>query len=1253
MTMAELNLYSYNVKGLDRYEKRSDVFLWLKQREFDIILLQETHSSRSKAKSWIKEWNGNILYSHGKTNSTGVCILFKKDLVYDVLCTKRDRDGRILIIDIVIKGIRYSICNLYAPNDDVPEFFNTVFNMLLELDNENMIIGGDYNLVLNINMDKKGGRPVTHDKCKSCLESWMKELELIDIWRKTHPIKFQYTWKSYSKPFIYCRLDFFLLSFGLTSISKNNNIKPGFRSDHNIVHTTLILEKEKRGPGFWKLNCDLLTNNTYKEAIIHCIEECKTDNPGTEKSLLWETTKCRIRGSSIKFSAKLKRERLAHKKALETELDKLKTELPFLCNKEENICARDISIIEHKLENIIKKENDGVKIRSKCLNYEQGEKSTRYFHSLEKRNQENKNIKLLYDEKGCAITGTKNIMDMEVKYYKELYKSSTNKHNKHNCKDSHNLFFNNDDMEFKNIDDISDLLDEQKLWETINSFACNKSPGSDGLPIEFYKAFWPYIKDLLMANYNDIWNTGELKITQKQGVITLIPKKDKNPAYLKNWRPITLLNCDYKILTKYLANYLKEYLDDIINVNQKGFLSSRYIGENINNATAIIDHCIKKDIDAVLLFLDFNKAFDCVEWNMIHDALDYFGFKGNIKKWINIIYNVCESCIINNGHISPFFALERGLRQGCPLSPYLFILVVELLSIYIRKNKKIQGISLGKHVSKVHQYADDTFITTLNNKECIAEIFKAISKFGEISGLQLNKDKTEVLHLGRGKCVDNIKKSWIKDEVTLLGIKLSINNYTMSTNNYDNKLIKVKNCLNVWQGRDLSLIGRIHIIKSLASSQLVYCWSNIMSPNEDFFKSMESTLYKFLWNSSVDRIKRKIIIGPYDQGGLKMVDIKTQDQACKLKWINLLLKRLNTGGDDIWCEWVTSYLPDADPAYFFKCNISPKDISKIVKFPKNSLWEQIMHIWCTLNYDFYIINHYDIQNQSIWFNSMVKVNNKVIFYKKWYEHNIRYIKDLLMNGKWITPAELYTKFGLKINYLDLYSILSALPSYWKGCIKEIYKDEYIHNIDRWSFTCKESYNLILKSKVEIPEEYVTYWENVLNTEIDCWDWIEGYSECQKWTISTKLRSFYYQLRMKDIMCNVKLCKMGKMTDEICEWCNKEKQDIMHLFWHCEYTQKIWEYLTNWINEHLKCELAIKVELIFLYDIEAGNLTNIINLLILICCRYIYVCKCIGKIPNVYGLINKIKDIENIERITACKDGHLAKHLKKWSLLSCI
>jgi len=143
----------------------------------------------------------------------------------------------------------------------------------------------------------------------------------------------------------------------------------------------------------------------------------------------------------------------------------------------------------------------------------------------------------------------------------------------------------------------------------------NKSPGSDRLTTEFYRAFWDTISTYVVNSLTYAFNTGNLSISQRQGIISLIPKKKKDTLYLKNWRPVTLLNVDYKIATKTIA--IEKVLPHLINRTQTGYVKGRFIGEGIRLILDIMEYTKYKDIPGVAVFLDFEKALDSVEWNYI------------------------------------------------------------------------------------------------------------------------------------------------------------------------------------------------------------------------------------------------------------------------------------------------------------------------------------------------------------------------------------------------------------------------------------------------------------------------------------------------------------------------------------------------------------------------------------------------------------------------------------------------------------
>ena len=195
--------------------------------------------------------------------------------------------------------------------------------------------------------------------------------------------------------------------------------------------------------------------------------------------------------------------------------------------------------------------------------------------------------------------------------------------------------------------------------KALNDFQNEKSPGTDGLPAEFYKFFRKELHLDMIKSFNFAFDTGTLSISQRRGIITLIPKPNKDATSLEYLRPISLLNVDYKILTKTIAKRLEKVLPKIINPDQTGYVKGRYIGENVCLISDIMSYTSEKNMPGVALFIDFRKAFDTIEWDFLSDTLSKFNFGPDVKNWVKIFYNNVTSCVLNNGHASEFFTLER------------------------------------------------------------------------------------------------------------------------------------------------------------------------------------------------------------------------------------------------------------------------------------------------------------------------------------------------------------------------------------------------------------------------------------------------------------------------------------------------------------------------------------------------------------------------------------------------------------------
>ena len=232
---------------------------------------------------------------------------------------------------------------------------------------------------------------------------------------------------------------------------------------------------------------------------------------------------------------------------------------------------------------------------------------------------------------------------------------------------------------------------------------------------------------------------------QKIGVISLLYKKN-DPLSLDNYRPITLLNVDTKLMAYALAQRLKMVLSKIIHSDQNGYIKNRYIGFNIRQIQDIIDYSEKFNIDGVLLFIDFSKAFDSLEWPFMYESLLKFGIPHSFLKWVKTLYNDTKGCLSNNGWISETYSLHRGIKQGCPLSSLIFVMAVEILACRVRQDSNIKGFQIKldekTHSLKISQLADDTTLF-LSSKNEIHQALNLIEIFGTLSGLKLNKSKTE------------------------------------------------------------------------------------------------------------------------------------------------------------------------------------------------------------------------------------------------------------------------------------------------------------------------------------------------------------------------------------------------------------------------------------------------------------------------------------------------------------------------------
>lgn len=297
---------SCNVRGLGDYLKRKKLFHYFHIEDLDVVCLQETHSTKNVAKNWRTQWGGPIFYSHGTSASRGVAILFSKKLNVKIINSDHDNEGRIVKVRFQYEDIQLVICNIYAPNSDDPNFFINLFESLTPYNKSNLIIVGDFNLVLNLNLDKQG-RPNTHKNAQKVFHSFIEELDLIDPWRFFNPNDTVFTWERGN---VKVRLDFFLISHSLLQFVNTATIIDSYEiTDHKYPFLDIQLTANSRGKGVWKLNTSLLQDKELKQNIENIIDE-QILTEYKNHTHRWEIIKLLVRTECLRFSIAKNKTRL-------------------------------------------------------------------------------------------------------------------------------------------------------------------------------------------------------------------------------------------------------------------------------------------------------------------------------------------------------------------------------------------------------------------------------------------------------------------------------------------------------------------------------------------------------------------------------------------------------------------------------------------------------------------------------------------------------------------------------------------------------------------------------------------------------------------------------------------------------------------------------------------------------------------------------------------------------------------------------
>ena len=1093
---------------------------------------------------------------------------------------------------------------------------------------------------------------------------------MVDIFREYFPDKKRFTWRR-TNPFKQARLDFFLVADKLLSSIRTSDIEPGYRTDHSMPCITLKFNKFKKGRGLWKFNNSLLQDSEYLDTINKLILHVRSqyalpvynldnirDIPDTEiqftinDQLFLETLLMEIRGKTISYSAYKKKALKTQECNLIESINKLES-----CN---DINIDELNTKKQELESIRISKLNGSIVRSKAKWILEGEKPSKYFLNLENRNFTNKIIPKIVKDNGEEICNQNEILEEIQNFYKTLYSKSEK--SVHNNVDLNEYLKNIDVPKLSKLEaeSLEGHITYTEASQTLKKMKNNKSPGSDGFTVEFLKVFWKQLGFFVVRSINYGFVHKELSVTQKQGIITCLPKGDKPRQFIKNWRPITLLNNIYKIASGSIANRLKQVLSKLINSDQTGFIQGRYIGENSRLIYDILHHAEENDIPGILLIIDFEKAFDSVSWTFIEKVFEYFKFGADIKNWIKILHNKPVSTVNQGGNLSNFFEIKNGCRQGDPIAAYIFVLCAEILAIRIRNNKNIKGIQIDGTPILLSQYADDTTLILDGRKDSLLHSIQELKSFEYISGLKMNVNKTQAVWFGNRKYCEviypELNFQWGNSTFNLLGIDFHVDLFRIPKLNFDKKLVKLKSLIKTWSRRGLTPIGKIQLIKSLIISQLNHLFLSIPSPSETFIKNLNADLFAFLWNSKSDKLKRDIVVRKYLEGGLNMLHLKTYIESLKITWVRKLYTTTSKWQKILYTKINENVLANCGTGYISKCK----------KETTNIFWKEVFQVWekvvdtadCRQDHDVSTVAEIPI-----WYNKRLTIDNKTIFFKQWFTKGIVHIDDLLkdcVNKCLYNLEEFQQRYNINTNFLQYASISRSIQKYITESTRpcESPSRPFIPFNLKVILKCKKGaklyYNMLLNSDSSCKSTGRKKWEEIFEFSDQIWGRI--YKLPFQVTKESKLQWFQYRINQYILTTNSYLYRAGIVDSPYCARCNTELETIEHALWECDIVQNFLDEFCSMLDS-LYIPLAFNKEMFIfgLYHNQHGIHNTVDNYILLIIKHYIYKTRCLLQPLSIIGLKKLIINNYNVLKFIAInKDAHYFQSFQnvwnKWKLL---
>lgn len=544
--------------------------------------------------------------------------------------------------------------------------------------------------------------------------------------------------------------------------------------------------------------------------------------------------------------------------------------------------------------------------RSRVTWLGEGDKNTAYFHRMASTRQSINHIHFLLQDDGSRIDSQEGIQSLCFEYFNDLLAS-----------DVPTPLFVQEDINLLLGFECSDVqrgflsasFSVEEIKSAFISLPKNKTSGPDGYSVEFFISCWSVVGPEVTAAILEFFSSGKLLKQWNATTLVLIPKI-QNASKVSDFRPISCLNTLYKVISKLLAGRLKEILPEVITNSQSAFLPGRLLSENVLLASELVQGYNRKNIQPrAMLKVDLRKAFDSIRWDFVLATLKAANFPEVFIGWIKECICTPSFSISINGKSDGFFRSKRGLRQGDPLSPYFFVLAMEVFSKLLHSRFVLGYIAFHPKSSELNlshlMFADDVMVFFDGSSSSLHGIYETMDDFASWSGLHLNREKTVLFHGGLSSSDSREISAYGFPTGTLpvryLGLPLMCRK--LKINEYSPLLDKISSKFRAWAVKSLSFAGRTQLIASVIYGTINFWISTFILP-KGCLKKIESLCSSFLWAGNIDnhskaKVSWSAVCMPKNEGGLGFRRLSVWNNTLCLKLIWLLF----SGSGSLWVAW--------------------------------------------------------------------------------------------------------------------------------------------------------------------------------------------------------------------------------------------------------------------------------------------------------------------------------------------------------------